>query len=357
VPWVHMKFHSFLPTLLLGATLMFAPQARAQDVRTKLYGGEFATLYTGPVALILTSTFQCSGILVGPREVLTAAHCTANDAANSDYQVFVGGSAYGVSARHYNSNYDSDADAVDAAPYDLGILLLNRSVTGTSPLPVLVGDPVDVGEAVSIYGYGSNELSGLPDRDPREEGKVGQAVITNTSGGLLTSNNNTAGASVCSGDSGGPMIQKAGSRLFVVGTLSVGMNETHAGYCYLSGDGEFDYVNLQSATSRSFLSDFAGVTYYANDLGHLRAESAQLISKIRSAVKTRNPLSLFKKVRSILARAKELRAYTSGDEVAVLNQAIRQLKDVSKSRSLSSAKSKLRKALTLMETLYVLGVV
>lgn len=351
-----MKF-SFLPTLFLSAIFLSAPLARAQDVHTRLYGGNFATLYTGPVALILTSTFQCSGILVGPREVLTAAHCTADTTANSDYQVVVGGTEYGVSARYYNGNYDPEADAVDAAPYDLGILLLSRSVSGVSPVPVLAGDPVSVGKAVAIYGYGTNELSGASDRDPREEGKVGQAVITDNAGGLLTSNNNTGGSSVCAGDSGGPMLESVDGTSVVVGTLSVGMNETHNGYCYLVGDGEFDYVNLQSATSQSFLSNFAGVTYHANDATRVRTESAKLISKVRSAVKSRNPFTLIKKAASVLTRAKSLRAYASGDEVTVLNQAIRQLKAVTKARSLSSAKSSLRKALTLLEALYVLGVV
>jgi hypothetical protein len=351
-----MKF-SFLPTLLLNVILLFAPPARAQDVHTRLYGGDFATLDTGPVALILTSTFQCTGILVGPREVLTAAHCTAENIRNSEYEVLVGGTEYRVSARYYNRNYDPVADAEVAAPHDLGILLLDRSVSGTSPVPVLAGNPVAVGDSVSIYGYGANELSGRPGRDPREEGKVGQAIITKTSGGLLTSNNNTAGASVCSGDSGGPMIRSVDGASVVVGTLSVGMNQTRNGYCFLAGDGEFDYVNLQSATSRSFLANFAGVTYYANDTTRLRSESAKLASKIRSAVKSRSAFTLVRKVGPILLRAKGLRAYASGDDAAVLNQAIRQLRAVSKARSLSSARSSLRKALVLVELLYIIGVV
>jgi hypothetical protein len=350
-----MKFRSLVPTILISLMLLGAPSSHAQDVRARIYGGEFATLYNGPVALIVTSTFLCTGILVGSREVLTAAHCTAGDESDSEYQVFVGGGQYGVSTRYYNGDYDPSADDFDAAPYDLGILLLNSAVTGTSPIPVLVGDPVGVGESTVIYGYGANELSGLPDRDPRQEGKVGQAVIINTAGGLLTSNHLTAGASVCGGDSGGPMIQSVGGRAVVVGTLSVGLNTTQNGFCYLAGDGEFDYVNLQSSTSRSFLANFSGITYLAADPQRLRSGTGQLVSKIKSASRVGRSSDFVKRVSSILAKAKALRAYASGSKATVLNQAIRQLGAAAKARSLASGKRSLRKALSLMQSLYAMS--
>lgn len=330
----------------------------AQELSGKIIGGSFVDLTGGPVALILTSSYICSGVLVGPSEVLTAGHCTATAAPANDYSVVVGGGTYGVSSVHFNSSYDVSGDVVENAPYDTGMLLLSSPVTGATPIPVLRSLPVEVGDPATIYGYGTNENSGLPDRDPTENGKRANIYVEDVSGGLLSSSHlfGLVNASTCAGDSGGPMVQAIAGHSAVVGSLSIGTNGISSSTCFLSDGGYYSYVNLQSETSRSFLGQFAGVRVITGPRIFVESAAKQAKRDLTSALRVTRLTAFKTRVRAVIGTARGAVGYADGGRRSLLNAALTRLTAAKGASSLTTGKQAGRQALLKLNALVKLGV-
>jgi V8-like Glu-specific endopeptidase len=205
---------------------------------------------------------MCSGTLVGPREILTAAHCIAEGPGAAGTRVYVANSRRSVESAWYHSQYVPSQSPSESARFDLGMLILSEPVTNMSPIPVLRGRRITRGTKILIAGYGSNERSDDPNRSFRDNFKVGLSRVILADGNHLFASHRAFSASACSGDSGGPAIIAIGKRsLAVAGTLSAGINVSEGGKCYLRGDGTFVEVDLQSVSSRAFLRSFPGVRY------------------------------------------------------------------------------------------------
>lgn len=319
-------------------------RAHAEDLQSRIIGGEFADLKPSSVALILAGDYRCTGVLVGNREILTAAHCVVLPVTIDDYSVLVGGGLYGVSEAWYSGNYDQYTTAALSAPYDLGMLLLDVPVSGAAATPVLNDFPIRAGEQGYIYGYGTNELSGLPGRYPWEDGKVGRIVVVDASNGLLSSKHYLAGASACPGDSGGPAIKVYGGYPAVMGILSVGVNRAYDRTCYLNADGSYSYVDLQSSTSQRFLRNFPGVQYISGYRIYVHVMSVQIAKSLNKARRAKNATVLLKKVGMAVKEIKGLLIFADISQAALLNSARRDLNQVKKARDLAEMKAKLKRA-------------
>ena len=330
--------------------------ARAEELRPHMVGGKFARLDSGPFALVLSSSSRCSGILVGPREVLTAAHCVSDTSPNSDFSVIVGGGVFGVKSRYYNSNYDPNGDIVLNAPHDLGILILSTAVRSIKPVPVLFNDLVTAGESAIIYGYGSNEFSALPDRYPWEDGKMGLMIVDDASGGLLTSVHTLGGASACQGDSGGPAIQTIGGFSSVIGTLTIGVNSTIGGACYLNGSGLFSYVDLQASTSQRFMLNFPGITYISGYRIYVLSVSREVSRKLKSALKSKSTTKFLGGIKPLVLSVRRAIPYSDGVRSSLLNATAKDLQMAQSTRSLLKALRLGRRALKRVERIRALGV-
>lgn len=161
---------------------------------------------------------RCTGTLIAPRLVLSAAHCVKDPRLGSDLEVLFGSDASApdvrvlrVTAVHTHPDFQADGDAAD-----LAVLVL----ADTAPVPpVSLGSESlagAVGRSVRIVGFGQTRASGEPPRTKR----TGTARISEVHDALFLI---APGPSLsCRGDSGGPLFASESGREVLIGVTSTG---------------------------------------------------------------------------------------------------------------------------------------
>jgi len=285
------KAHKALFVVLLGITLgcgdvAFDESTRPGSVGEKVVGGwaaDGAQIFaTVELRRVGASSGFCSGTLISPLVVVTAAHCAVIEDAEAEavspadprsLWVVAGhlasksatpGNIRQVTEVHVHPEYDHDfimgrsragaGQGGIGSPNDIALFILTYPFEDVSPAPLLTrsrqAELVRHGDVAFVAGYGVHDF----EDEERGQLYISDAIVDIIGDReLLTRRGDSLGDS-CYGDSGGPLYMPTEAGDFVVGLVSRGRSDVELD----CGDGGV-YTMLSAHVD--WLADAAGESF------------------------------------------------------------------------------------------------
>jgi secreted trypsin-like serine protease len=178
---------------------------------------------------------SCTGTVIAPRAILTAAHCLP--ASTGSVLVFLGTGPQ-QTAQSF-AVHPSWREANNTA-FDAAVILMPADI-GRTPIPLLLSRDARVGETAVLVGWGKDSLAGVTSTL-----RAGVATITAVTALTLQTTFNANLSSVCQGDSGGPILLSEGG-IWAIGGI------TSANSTLACSFGDNFYANIRNADIMSFI--------------------------------------------------------------------------------------------------------
>ncbi len=342
-----LKYFLILTILLCTSLAPADLTAETADLRTsRVLGGTSADLQATPTALVKNIVgfyyYSCSGVLISPRHVLTAAHCIFGSHTSS-LEVTLGHKVYRAERYFIQSNYPMGTVSDYSASLDLGVIELKTPVRNVKPASLLGNMRLIPGTKLLVNGYGRHESSDTT-ASPLESGRIASLVIRYLYSGVIKTFYDDTSAATCAGDSGGPAFLSIEGLNVVVGITAQGSSKLSGGNCFINDEGRSVLVDLTSLASQEFLRSIPEINIVEGQNDLLLTglkKSGQQLRQVSSARRINRARVANTKA---IGTLQDLRTYAADWQVALIDEALITLTKACELEHLKDLQSAARKA-------------